>query len=204
MRVPRIFLLSPAYCGGIRARLLMRVRADFPLARRLRTPEGVPVGEVFSFLSGLYFRGKLVYARTFARPPEGMSGILVITPNMGLLPIETPLTLNRLQGFARAEISHDRPSYRVPLMQDAQFIAAQAGGACETVLLGSVATAKYVDILMDVFGRRLCFPAEFVGRGDMSRGGLMLRCVDERRELTYIPVLGAIRHGPRPPRLLPR
>ncbi len=200
----RIFLLSPAHCGGIRARLLLGGQADFPLARRLRTPEGVPIGEVFSFLSGLYFRGKLAYARAFARPPDGMHGILVITPNRGLLPVETPLTLQALRGFARAELERDLPSYRRPLMRDARFLAAQAGGACEIVLLGSVATAKYVEILLETFGKQLCFPLEFVGRGDMSRGGLMLRCVDEGRELTHIPVLGATRHGPRPPRLLPR
>jgi hypothetical protein len=55
-----------------------------------------------------------------------------------------------------------------------------------------------------VFDGRLLFPAEFVGRGDMSRGGLMLRCVDERAELTYVPVRGAVRRGMRPPKLPPR
>jgi hypothetical protein len=35
----------------------------------------------------------------------------------------------------------------------------------------------------------------------MSRGGLMLRCVDEGRELTDVPVAGAVRHGQRPPKL---
>ena len=72
------------------------------------------------------------------------------------------------------------------------------------ILLGSVASGKYVDLLGEVFGNRLRFPAEFVGRGDMSRGGLLLRCVVERRELAYIPVAGAVRHGRRPPRLVPR
>jgi hypothetical protein len=50
---------------------------------------------------------------------------------------------------------------------------------------------------------RLLFPAEFVGRGDMSRGGLMLRCVDQRTELSYVPVQGAMRRGARPPKLPP-
>jgi hypothetical protein len=58
-----------------------------------------------------------------------------------------------------------------------------------------------VDVLAPVLGDRLRFPAEFVGRGDMSRGGLLLRCVAEGRELGYIPLAGAARHGPRPPRL---
>jgi hypothetical protein len=60
--------------------------------------------------------------------------------------------------------------------------------------------------MLTVFGERLMFPAEFVGRGDMSRGGLMLRSVQSGEPLTYVPLLGATRHGPRPPKLesLPR
>ena len=71
------------------------------------------------------------------------------------------------------------------------------------VLLGSIASAKYVDILLEVFGDRLLFPVEFVGRGDMSRGGLLLRSVRAGEQLTYVPVRGAVRHGPRPPKLPP-
>ncbi len=71
------------------------------------------------------------------------------------------------------------------------------------VLLGSVASGKYVDLLADVLGERLRFPAEFVGRGDMSRGGLLLRCVAAESELQYVPVAGTPRHGPRPGRLVP-
>jgi hypothetical protein len=72
------------------------------------------------------------------------------------------------------------------------------------VLLGSIASAKYTGPLLGTFGDRLLFPKEFVGRGDMSRGGLMLRCVDTMTELTYVPVRGAERHGERPPKLAPR
>src|SRR5690606_12169773 len=79
-----VFLLSPASCGGRRAQLLLREAADFPLARRLRS-DGAPLGEVFSFLSGLYFRGKLTYATRFARPPQGVRGVHVITTSSGLL-----------------------------------------------------------------------------------------------------------------------
>jgi hypothetical protein len=73
----------------------------------------------------------------------------------------------------------------------------------EIVLLGSIASGKYVDVLTSVFGPRLLFPSAFVGRGDMSRGGLLLRCVRDGAELDYVPVIGAVRHGPRPPRLSP-
>jgi len=200
----RVFLLSPANCGGERAQLVFREEAEFELARRLRSREGVMLGEVMSFLSGLYFRGKLTYALTFARPPAGIDGTLVITPNEGLLPPYLHVRLPRLRKFATVNISENDSRYRRPLERDARRLLAAVGPDCEVVLLGSVATGKYVDILLEIFGERLLFPFEFVGRGDMSRGGLMLRCVDAGRELTYVPVSGAVRHGPRPPRLAPR
>ena len=71
------------------------------------------------------------------------------------------------------------------------------------VLLGSIASGKYVEVLQGIFGERLMFPADFVGRGDMSRGGLMLRSASSLNELRYIPLAGAVRRGPRPPRLEP-
>jgi hypothetical protein len=58
-------------------------------------------------------------------------------------------------------------------------------------------------LLLPIFGDRLMFPVHFVGRGDMSRGGLMLRCVMAGFELPYVPLAGAIRHGERPPKLEP-
>jgi hypothetical protein len=69
----RIFLLSPAYAGGERARMILRDQATFELARRLRSKRGAPIAEVFTFLSGLYFRGKIAYATAFARPPRGIA-----------------------------------------------------------------------------------------------------------------------------------
>src|SRR5947209_17402363 len=81
----RIFLLSPAYAGGDRARMVMSDRAQFDLARRLRSPAGATIAEVFTFLSGLYFRGKIAYANAFARVGNGSSGVLVITPTRGLV-----------------------------------------------------------------------------------------------------------------------
>ncbi len=75
---------------------------------------------------------------------------------------------------------------------------------CEVVLLGSVATGKYVSVLLEILRERIHFPADFVGRGDMSRGGLLLRCAVDQTELAYIPVQGAVRKGRRPPKLEPR
>ena len=197
----RIFLLSPASCGGERARLVFNERAQFDVAVRLRSPEGVALGDVFSFLSGLYFRGKLEYARAFAAPPEGAPGVLVITPSEGLLPAQEPVTLARLRRFARVPIDASETRYRRPLARHARALAATIGADCEVVLLGSIATGKYVDILQKAFGDRLRFPADFVGRGDMSRGGLLLRCVREGRELGYRPIGEGARHGRRPPKL---
>lgn len=188
--------------------MVMSERATFELAVQLRTSAGAPLGELFAFMSGLYFRGKLAYARAFARPPDPASdisgaGSFVITPTAGLRSIDTPVTLVALRSFAGVDIAADNPKYRRPLETSARAIAEDVGPDCAVVLLGSIASPKYVDVLVDIFGSRLMFPADFVGRGDMSRGGLMLRSVSAAAELSYIPVAGAIRHGARPPKLAP-
>lgn len=206
---PRIFLLSPANCSGRRAQLLVSPTAAFDLARRLRTRRGVPLGELFSFVSGLYFRGKLAYARRFARPPDAADpvaagGVLVMTPNAGLRAADTPVTIASLRAFAEVEIDAGNPAYRRPLERGARALLDAIGDACEVVLLGSIASGKYVDLLLPIFGARLMFPPVFVGRGDMSRGGLMLRSVTAGVELEYASIAGAVRRGPRPPRLEPR
>lgn len=190
----RVFLLSPANCGGERAQLLLSPRAGFPLARRLRAPGGTPLGEVMSFVSGLYFRGKLAYAEAFGIP-------LVITADAGLRPADTAVTLATLRASARVDIDAANPRYRRPLEESARAVAALLGPDDTVTLLGSIASDKYVKVLLAIFGERLTFPADFVGRGDMSRGGLLLRCVRAGRELDYVPVAGAVRHGARPPRL---
>jgi hypothetical protein len=198
----RTFLLSPAYAGGQRAQMLLRERAKFDLARRLQSGETVSLGEVFTFLSGLYFRGKLAYANAFARPD--LSRVLVITPTRGLVPAATAVTLTELREFAAVDIEEGDPRYRKPLERDLRRLVRQLTPQCEVVLLGSVATGKYVSVLLDILRERIQFPADFVGRGDMSRGGLLLRCAVDQTELTYIPVRGAVRKGKRPPKLEPR
>ena len=192
----RVFLLSPANCGGERAQLLFSPRANFDLARRLRGRGGVPLGEVMSFVSGLYFRGKLAYATHFGIP-------LVITPHAGLRPADEPVTLARLRAAARVDIHPANARYLRPLLASARTVAAALDADDAVTLLGSIASDKYVAALLEVFGARLTFPIAFVGRGDMSRGGLMLRCADAGEELEYVPVAGAVRHGPRPPKLAP-
>lgn len=196
----RIFLLSPANAGGVRAKMIMSENARFILARRLRN-DGLPIGELFSFISGLYFRGKLAYAQAFASPPASLPGVFVITAGRGLVPPDTLVTHDQLLEIASVPIEETDPRYRHPLERDAQELLRKAGKKCEVVLLGSIATAKYVEPLLKIFDQRLLFPTAFVGRGDMSRGGLMLRSAREAVELSYEPVCSAIRHGPRPPKL---
>jgi hypothetical protein len=191
-------LISPAHCGGERARILLRTQADFPLARQVRLPEGAPLGEVFSFLSGLYFRGKLTYARSFGRPPRGLPGALVISPTEGLRYPEERVTADRLRAWAEVDIDVGDARYLAPLSVHAQALAAATAGRCRIVLLGSVATPKYVQPLLRAFGDRLVFPPDFVGRGDMSRGGLLLRAARLEHELPYAPVSQTPRHGARP------
>jgi len=184
--------------------MIMSERARFDLARRLRSEEPPTLGEVFTFLSGLYFRGKLAYATAFAPPIPPGSGVLVITPNRDLLPATRPLGLAELRAFAEVDIDADDPRYRNPLERDVRKLVKQIPAETEVVLLGSIATGKYVDVLLENFRERLVFPADFVGRGDMSRGGLLLRCAVDGCELRYIPVEGAVRKGKRPPKLEPR
>jgi hypothetical protein len=164
---------------------------------------GAAIGEVFSFLSSLYFRGKLAYAQRFAAPPDGCPGVLVITAGRGLLLPETAITLADVRAFQRVPIDAGERRYAGPLRDDAEELRARVPGDTEIVLLGSIATSKYVDVLGAVFGRSLSFPVDFVGRGDMSRGGLLLRAARAGVELGYQPIDGARRHGGRPAKLPP-
>jgi hypothetical protein len=200
----RVFLLSPAYAGGERARMIMSERAQFDLARRLRSKRGATIAEVFTFLSGLYFRGKIAYASVFAQPFAGSSGVFVITPTRGLVDAGIRMTIDDLREFAEIKIDENDPRYRKPLEQSVQRLAKRLSAQADVVLLGSIATGKYVDVLLTNFQERLRFPGDFVGRGDMSRGGLMLRCAVDRQELEYISVAGAVLNGKRPPKLVPR
>jgi hypothetical protein len=202
-----VFLLSPARSDGERARMLTREGAAFPLARALRERGGAPLGEVFSFCSGLYFRGKLAYARAFALPPPGVDdGALVITAGRGLWPARRPITLDELRAFGEVDIASRDERYLAPLRRDVRALMKRTSGGGRVVLLGSIASDRYVAALVEVLGERLLFPTDFVGRGDMSRGGLLLRAARAGVELPYAPVVGATRHGPRPPKLprLPR
>ena len=196
----RVFLLSPANCNGLRARRILHPTARSDLARRLRSREGAPLGEVFTFISALYFRGKLAYAHTFARPPSNGTGILIITPTAGLLPHDTMVRNSRLLGFRRVPIDIRNKRYRRSLLRALRKLADDIGPHCEVVLLGSIATGKYLDVLVRVFADQLRVPAAFIGRGDMSRGALLLRSVKENRELDYLSATIVSQQIPKPRR----
>ena len=191
-----IFLLSPAFCGGRRAQILLNPKSPAVTSQALR--EGrLSLGSAFAFMSGLYFRGKLAYAERFGRP-------YVITPTRGLQPPAMPFNLTLLREFAIGDVSLDNPIYRKALARDVKAIAKNLGADSRVVLLGSVASGKYVDILLPILGDRLRYPTSFVGRGDMSRGGLLLRSVASGDELEYGPLTAGVRpRGPRPPKLDP-
>jgi hypothetical protein len=196
----RVFLLSPAKAGGRRYEMLLRPEAGFDLAIKLRE-SGATIAEIYSFISGLYFRGKIAYAEAFPAAPAGVPSALVIVPGAGLVPPETIVTIEQLRAIAEIAVHEANQAYREPLLRSARMVDEHGGPNCLHVLLGSVASSKYTEPLLDVFGDRLVFPVDFVGRGDMSRGGLMLRCARSGTELSYVPVRGTVRHGTRPPKL---
>ena len=188
--VRRVFLLSPAHCGGERARLLVNPQARFDLARRLREGPAPTLGEVFTFMSGLYFRGKIDIRSRLRRAPAPRAR------RLGDHDERWPVRRRGGRGHrappALCRDGHhaDDARYAAPLLRDARLLARALDPGDEVVLLGSVATGKYVDPLLGVFGGSLRFPSAFVGRGDMSRGGLLLRSAAAGLELEYVSVGG--------------
>jgi hypothetical protein len=189
----RIYLLSPANLGGRRAEILLRPEAEFALAEQVRSEQGAALGDVFSFVSGLYFRGKMAYAGTFADPPRGQPGALVITGGRGLLPLDTWVTTEDLHELAKVPIDPREDRYVRPLDIAVRQLRADLPHDGQVVLLGSLSSAKYVELLLTLLGDRLWFPEAFVGMGDMQRGSLMLKAAQARVPLTYVRAQGAVR-----------
>jgi hypothetical protein len=194
---PKIFLLSPANVSGLRGRQLTSPRAGFNAALRYRSAEGVPVADAFAFMSALYFRGKIAYARRFATAglapdlaplelaPEEEAGVHVIAPGYGLVSPGWALTRERFRKIHRTPVDVTVRAYHRPLTRDARALAARLPADAQIVLLGSVATGKYVDVLRPVLGDRLRFPLCFAGVGDMARGAILLRAARSGEELEY-------------------
>lgn len=184
MARPRIFLLSPATAHGARARGLIAPEPRSPTARQLASA-GMRLGDVFTYLSGLYFNGKLTYARRYATPPAslGGEGIYIITMTDGILTPDHRVCVDDLRRYAAAERQTDEGRHAFEV--SARALAMTIGPRCDVVFMGSVASGKYTDIIEPAFGERLLFPLELVGRGQLSRGALLFRCVKEDRELEY-------------------
>lgn len=194
--MPTVFLLSPAFCGGRRAGILLNPKSEAATTRELRSGT-LSLGRAFAFMSGLYFRGKLSYAQRFGEA-------FVITPTRGLQPPTLPFNITLLREFAVGDVSLENPDYRRALARDVKALARRIGGDAQVVLLGSVASGKYVDVLLPILGDRLRYPVSFIGRGDMSRGGLLLRSAASGVELEYQALVAGVRpRGPRPPKLDP-
>ena len=198
-----VFLLSPAFCGGRRGAVLLKDGGISIHARQLAAGE-LSLGGAFSFVSGLYFRGKLAYARHFAAARVSTTvddgGVAVITPTRGLQSPDRIVDAALLREFVGVDLASGDPRYLDPLVRDLRALEARLAPEHRVVLLGSVATAKYLEPIADILGTRLCFPREFVGRGDMSRGALMLQRVESSVELDYVPFSSAVsRTGPRAP-----
>ena len=136
------------------------------------------LGDVFTFCSGLYFRGKLTYARHFA---ASSPAVRIITPSRGLVPPDTLVGTRDLAEFAAGRGGFRRAA----LYRSAQSHLARTRRArtlTKSSFLGSVATGKYTRHLASrSSATRLLFPAEFAGRGDMSRGALLLRAISGRQ-----------------------
>ena len=203
MAPSQVFLLSPARCDGRRAAMLLRPGATSPAAGRLRAGT-LTLGEAFTFMSALYFRGKLAYARAFGLDDESGPASYVITPTRGLQTLDSLVSIALLEEFATTDIASGDTAYRAPLDRDLAHLAARLPAGARVILLGSIASNKYVDALVPALGDRLHYPSSFIGRGDMSRGGLMLRSAAAGLELEYVPLnTAAPRRGVRPPRLEP-
>lgn len=183
---PTIFLLSPANLTGVRAQQLRSPRSAFAAAAAYRSPGGVAVADAFTYMSALYFRGKAAYARKFAASDGQRPLAFVIAPGFGLVPLDWRLDAVRMRRMQRISVDPRKRSYRKPLEEQLRALAAAHPDA-RFVLLGSIATGKYTDVLAPILGDRLHYPASFAGIGDMSRGALMLRAAASGEELAYAP-----------------
>lgn len=192
-----IFLLSPANLSGTRARQMISPRAMSAAGIAYRSPEGVRIADAFTFMSALYFRGKHAYAREFAKPHPGIGETaFVIAPGYGLVSLDWRLDKEKMKRLARTKIDVRSRAYTTPLRRCCRELEAKLSAGDIVVLLGSVASGKYVDVLEPIFGPRLRFPKIFAGMGDMQRGSVMLKAAAAKLELEYVD-LTHTRHRPK-------
>ena len=176
---------------GVRGTSLLDPNSKSKLKARFRSKQGLSVGEAYRFISSLYFRGKLTYGLHFG----GASNTRVLVPGFGLVGPDWTLTPKRAERARSCPVDPDHAAYRRPLERDLRALleresdrgAEGEGNTCEVevVFLGSLATRKYLDVLVPLLGGRLLYPKVFVGCGDMRRGSLLLKAVDAGQELEY-------------------
>lgn len=181
-----LFVLSPASLTGVRGERIVSGRGHTPLVGTLRRGGSAPLGDVYAAISSLYFGGKRDYARHFARAPGKTRDIFVITPSRGLLPLDAPVDLDLLRAFRRSPIDLAESRYVRPLLDTATALRERLASHGDVVLLGSIATSKYLEPLGEVFSDRLLFPRDFLGRGSLSRGSVLRKAVAANRELEYV------------------
>jgi hypothetical protein len=150
------------------------------------------LGEVFSFLSGLYFRGKLEYARVFARAAGGDAReVHIITMTDGLVSPDAVISSADLERYA--DYQGSAPATTSPLEATVRALRDRVGSDAEVVLLGSVGTGKYTDVLVPILGRQLLFPPDVLHAGQLARGAIFLRRAQAGQELEYVPVADIVR-----------
>ena len=176
-----VFLISPANLHGVRGGRLLDEESSSDLARRLRSEEGAGIAEVFSHISTLYFRGKVTYSRHFA----GELGTRIIVPGFGLVAPDWRLDLERARRISECPVDPSRSDYREPLERDIRELAENESAPERVVFLGSLATRKYLDVLVPLLGSKLHYPTVFLGCGDMRRGSLLLKATEADAELDY-------------------
>ncbi|HVS65001.1 MAG TPA: hypothetical protein VMT85_16025 [Thermoanaerobaculia bacterium] len=173
------FLISPASLHGVRGRRLLAPGASGVWPRRLRG--GAPIGELFTAVSSLYFRGKLAYALRFG----GAGGTLVIAPGVGLVTPEWRLDREAALRMSEIRVRSSEDAYRRPLEQALRRLLDETGG--DFVFLGSLATDRYLAVLAPLLGSRLLTPAALYGMGNMRRGSVLLEAAESGEELEYVP-----------------
>lgn len=150
------------------------------------------LGEAFSRISALYFWGKLAYARHFGRGRPHLEAVQIITPSRGLMAANAPVTAQLLDEFADTAIGAAEARYRDALTESLVRLTEEAGEAAEFVFLGSLATPKYTSLLIEQLGAAVLTPASFVGMGNMRRGSVLLRSVDEELPLRLVSLREAV------------
>ena len=199
----------PTAAAGARQQVLSPQAAFAARRGSCARAQGAPLGDVFTFVSGLYFRGKLAYARRFASPPEPR-----IRRRLGRArhhaerrapQPETPVTRRRAARLRRRR-RRSRPTRATGGRSSgarARWLR-EIGADCEVVLLGSIASPKYVDVLLDDLRRAPAVPDRFRRpRRHEPRRPAAAQARARASSSTYAPMAGAVRHGARPPKLPP-